>query len=116
MKVPLALSSRHYDIIFGWRNKKDFGSINQKNKIITINVELFVAVMLIHELLHEKYPSLKEEEIIAKAWRSIERMKTKEIKKLAGKLLHLSKKSRQFPYIKEKKRLPAAHIMWVFLF
>jgi hypothetical protein len=87
MMLPLVLSQRIYSIIFDWRNKKHLGLINRQKKIITINIELFVVIMLIHELLHEKHPLLREEEIIAKAWRVIDRMKTVQIRQLARKLL-----------------------------
>jgi len=87
MTLPLVLSQRVYSIIFDWRNKKHFGLMNRRKKTITLNVELFVVVMLAHELIHEKHPFLKEDEVIAKSWRSIDRMKTAEIRKLARKLL-----------------------------
>lgn len=87
MITPLVFSQRIYNIVFGWRNKKQFGFTNRRKKIININLELFVAIILVHELLHERHPRLKEEEIVKKTWRVIDWMRITEIRQLAKKLL-----------------------------
>ena len=78
--------SNEYEIRFEWINKKTYGDIDFKKKVIRINIFLFVSETYIHEYLH--YRGIDKEKTTEMGTEYfLKRMKVSQIKKLAKKVL-----------------------------
>lgn len=87
MKPLERLKKSDFRLLFRWIDKKTYGLIDFENETITVNLELFVVAVVIHELLHLEHPSWSEKMVLKTEERRVRRMSVKEIHQLARRLL-----------------------------
>ncbi len=68
---------------FGWIDKSTFGRVIFDTEVITINLDLFIADVFIHERLHLQHQDWSEVRVIRETRKRIDRMTVKEIKGVA---------------------------------
>lgn len=81
------LRSREYEVKFRWLDKKTEGLIEYDKELISINLQLLVVTVFVHEALHAEHPDWEEERVEEATYRQVEKMKVREIKQLAGEVL-----------------------------
>lgn len=82
-----------YTIRFGWIDKKTFGYAEFDTNKITINVDLFLADLAIHELLHLKHQEKwGERRVLKQTKRILSRLKVSQIKALARRVRQKARK------------------------
>jgi hypothetical protein len=69
------------DLFFQWINKQTYGLIEEDKQKITINIELLILEVMIHEYLHWRFPDKKERWIEKETDRRLKKMTRKEILK-----------------------------------
>jgi hypothetical protein len=69
------------DLFFRWIDKQTYGLIEEDKQEITINIELLILEVMIHEYLHWRFPDKKERWIEKETDRRLKKMTRKEIQK-----------------------------------
>ena len=70
-----------YDLFFRWIDKKTYGLLEEDKQRITINVELMVLEVFLHEYLHYRYPKWGERRVEKETIRRMNRMTVRDMAK-----------------------------------
>jgi hypothetical protein len=68
-----------YDLFFRWIDKQTYGLIEETKQVITINLELMVLEVFLHEYLHYRYPNWSERRVERETFRRIKKMPIRDI-------------------------------------
>jgi hypothetical protein len=82
-KIDRFFEDDDYELVLGWLDKRTYGLWESDKGKVTINFELLIMEVLIHELLHVFYEEMLEKAVVKKTRAVLEAMSVKDIRKYA---------------------------------
>lgn len=72
-----------FTIKYGWTSKDSWAWCDLDRNEITLNIDLYLATMYLHEACHLLHPEWSERRVVVQTERLITRLKVQQIKDLA---------------------------------